>query len=157
MNMFEEARAIKATMQLCSLTQSEVARQLGVSQSYVANKLRLLSLSEDMQKRIIESCMSERHARCLLRLKSEEERTEVLKKIIERNLTVRECEALVGTMLEKELPKTISRADELDRIDAFLRTLSSCLDTLRSFGISASQKKSYYGDKMYVTLCIENC
>ena len=157
MNMFDTARAIRATMQLCTLTQSEVADRLNVSQSYVANKLRLLSLSEDMQKRIIESGVSERHARCLLRLKSEEERAEVLKKVTERSLTVRECEALVGTMVERELPKTISRADELDRIDAFLRTLSSCLDTLHSFGISASQKKSYYGDKMYVTLCIENC
>ena len=68
MDMFDEARAIRSTMELCHLTQSELARQLGVSQSYVANKLRLLKFSEKMAEKIRAAGLSERHARALLRL-----------------------------------------------------------------------------------------
>ena len=66
MDMFDEARAIKSTMQLCHLTQSELARQLGVSQSYVANKLRLLKLPEKVRRQILDCGLCERHARLLL-------------------------------------------------------------------------------------------
>ena len=68
MDMFDEAKAIRSTMELCHLTQGELARQLGVSQSYVANKLRLLKFSEKMTEKIRSSGISERHARALLRL-----------------------------------------------------------------------------------------
>ena len=68
MDMFDEARAIRSTMELCHLTQGELARQLGVSQSYVANKLRLLKFSQKMTEKIRSSGISERHARALLRL-----------------------------------------------------------------------------------------
>ena len=68
MDMFDEAKAIRSTMELCHLTQGELARQLGVSQSYVANKLRLLKFSQKMTEKIRSSGISERHARALLRL-----------------------------------------------------------------------------------------
>ena len=55
MNMFDEARAMSGTLLLCKITQRELAERLGVSQSYVANKIRLLSLSPDMEKKITES------------------------------------------------------------------------------------------------------
>ena len=48
MDMFEEARAIKSTMELCGLTQAELAQKLGRGQSYISNKLRLLTVSPEI-------------------------------------------------------------------------------------------------------------
>ena len=95
MEMFDEARAIEGTLKLCSITQKELAERMGVSQSYVANKLRLLSFAPHLEKLIVKHGISERHARALLRLESDEDKLEILEKVIARDLTVRECEALV--------------------------------------------------------------
>ena len=73
MNMFEEARTISGMIQMLGMTQSEVAKKLGTSQSYVGNKVRLLNLSEGIQKKILDLGLSERHARALLRLDDMEE------------------------------------------------------------------------------------
>jgi len=157
MNMFDEARAIRGTMELCSLTQREMAERLKVSQSYVANKLRLLSLPSELEKLIIEGNLSERHARAVLRLPDNKQRKLILEKCRERGLTVRECEALVEAEVDLAAPVSISRADELDRIDTFLSTLRRSVERLCFFGVSAEIKTGYLGNKMFVTVCIENC
>ena len=155
MDMFTEAEAMKATMALCSLTQSGVARQLGVSQSYVANKLRLLSLSENCREIIKEGNLCERIARAVLPL-SEEDRLQVLKEAKERGLTVRECEAMIAIIYNRTAPEIISRSKELERIGDFQNTLKECIKILRSFGIDASLKTSYLGKRLFLTVCIED-
>lgn len=151
--MFDEARAMSGTLKLCNITQKELADRMGVSQSYVANKLRLLSFSPYLEKLIIKHGISERHARALLRLDSEEDRLEVLEKIIARDLTVRECEALVDMKVDTYAPTLIERAESAERIETFTETLKRSLTTLRSAGIDVTDTTSYYGNKMYVTLC----
>ena len=153
MDMFDEARAMSGTLKLCNITQKELGKRMGVSQSYIANKLRLLTFSPRVEEIIRENRISERHARCILRLSSEAEQVDVLKKVISRGLTVRECEALVDLKVDSYIPDVIERADNLDRIDTFMTTLKRSLDTLRSFGIDINDQTSYYGNKMYVTLC----
>ena len=155
MDMFDEARAMSGTLELCRLTQDELARQMGVSQSYVANKLRLLNFSNDMQKKIRESGITERHARAILRLDNEKQQSEVIKKVKERSLTVRECEALVDSMVDLSAPEIIGCAERHERIDTFAGTLKRSVDTLRSLGIDAAIRQSYYGNKMYITVCID--
>ena len=155
MEMFDEARAIEGTLKLCSITQKELAERMGVSQSYVANKLRLLAFPPYLEKLIVKHGISERHARALLRLESDEDKLEILEKVIARDLTVRECEALVDMKVDTYAPTTIARADRDGCLDAFLSTLKRSLETLRSQGIDASDTMSYYGSKMYVTLCFD--
>lgn len=155
MDMFEEARAIKSTMELCRLTQSQLARQLGVSQSYVANKLRLLKFSPELEEKIKRSGISERHARSLLRLESEEDVAEVLDAVLERNLTVRECEAIVDAEVMAALPEKIGRADAIDKIDRFARAIREGCDVLRSDGIEARARTSYLGEDMYITVVVK--
>lgn len=155
MEMFDEARAIEGTLKLCNITQKELAERMGVSQSYVANKLRLLSFPPYLEKLIVKHGISERHARALLRLESEEDMLEILEKVIARDLTVRECEALVDLKVDTYAPSLIARADATGCLDAFLATLKRSLETLRSHGIDASDTMSYYGSKMYVTLCFD--
>lgn len=153
MNMFDEARAMSGTLTLCKITQKELAERMGVSQSYVANKLRLLSLSPYMERLIIKHEVSERHARALLRLESEDDRLEILEKVISRSLTVRECEALVDLKADSYAPTIIERADTLSHTDAFVTVLKRSLSTLRSLGIEVTDRTSYYDDKMYITIC----
>ena len=152
MNMFDEARAMSGTLKLCNITQKELAEQMGVSQSYVANKLRLLSFSPYMEKLLIKHDISERHARALLKLESEDDRLEILEKVIARDLTVRECEALVDLKVDSYAPVIIERAESLSRIEVFLETLKKSVSTLRSLGIDVTDTTSFSGNKMYVTV-----
>ena len=156
MEMFEEARAMSGTLKLCNITQKELAERMGVSQSYVANKLRLLSFSPYLEKLITKYEISERHARAILRLESDEDRLEILEKVISRNLTVRECEALVDLKVDSYAPVIIERAEVTERIDTFTKTLKASLSTLRSCGIDVTDSTSYYGNKMYLTLCFND-
>ena len=147
---------MSGTLKLCNITQKELAKSMGVSQSYVANKLRLLSFSPYVEKLIKKHGISERHARALLRLESEEDQLEILEKVITRDLTVRECEALVDLRVDSYAPVVIERAEALSRIEVFLDTLKKSVSTLRSLGIEVSDSTSYSGNKMYVTLRFED-
>ncbi len=155
MNMFDEARSLEGTMKLCKLTQSGLAERLGVSQAYVANKLRLLGYDDAMQKRILESGLTERHARAILRLRDGEARALAIEKTIKDKLTVRECELLVEDMFDANIPVLLSRADSIDRIDMFKNLLKSSVRTLRSQGIDAKEHIDFYGKKTYITIAIE--
>ena len=99
MNMFEEARALRGMLDMRSLTQAEIAKKLGVSQSYVANKLRLLGFTEKQQDIIIKSRLSERHARLLLKLRSNDLFETAVEKIAKMELSVAASEALIDNML----------------------------------------------------------
>ena len=155
MSMFDEARSLQIMMKMRGLSQGEVAKMLGTSQSYVANKLRLLGLDEELQMKIVATGLTERHARALLRL-DEKLRPEALDKICERRLTVRESEALVDFMNTHNLANEIGNADRLRAIDIFLDGMKNSLASLCAIGVTSSQKTSYFGNKMVITICIEN-
>lgn len=155
MNMFDEARSLRVMMDMRKLSQKETAKMLCVSQSYIANKLRLLSLDENVIKRIENSSLTERHARALLRLKGAEEQMKALEIITERSMTVAEAEALVDLLREGEIPKIIAKAPALKQLDAFVDSLEGSVEALNSKGIKATKTTSYYGNKMYITVCIE--
>ena len=127
MNMFDEARALWGTIQMCGITQEEIARRLNVSQSYVANTLRLLKFSVRMQKKITDYGICERLARALLRITDEELQDNAMKQMAERHMTVADGEALVDDLCKKQENKTCSRS-EIDR------GLASCLSLLRLYG-----------------------
>ena len=154
MNMFEEARAMQGTIELCRMTQSQLAKSLGVTQSYVANKLRLLKLGTRVQDKIIKNNVNERIARTLLQLDDEGCQIEVLDKVITHSLTVRECEAMVNVRLLGTVKKLAERTDNSEHIDVFTRMLKDSVDTLVSLGIDAKERVSIQGKKLYITVCI---
>lgn len=155
MSMFDEAKSIATMMKMRNLTQGEVAKMLGVSQSYVANKLRLLKLDESMQERIIKADLSERHARAILRLKSDEDRSKALDKICERGLSVAESEALVDMLSLTEVPTVFGKAKALSTIDAFIDSIKQSLAIIRSSGADAKSKIKYENNKVYISICID--
>ena len=151
MTFFDEARTIKGMLTMQGESQRRLAEMLGVSQSYIANKLRLLSFSGEEERAITEGGLSERHARALLRL-SGDRRAEALTKTIERHLTVRECEALVDFLHDGEAPERIRRAECTERIKNFTETLEESVRTLKSLGIEVAISHSSHGKKRYITL-----
>lgn len=101
----EEARAYKELMELNQLTQSELAQAIGKSQSFVANKLRLLKLSKFAQQAILERKITERHGRAVLGL-NEKQQEELLKQVTTKKMTVKETELLVQKLNKKGADKT---------------------------------------------------
>lgn len=118
----EEAQAYRQLIELHGITQSILAKQMGKSQSTVANKIRLLNLTSDVQQAVLERRISERHARSLLIVKDPVMQIELLGKITEKDLNVSETEALIEETLnpvkaEKEtVPRTISKVPRDTRI-----------------------------------------
>ena len=155
MNMFDEAAALMGTRKMCSLSQTEMAKKLGVSQSYVANKLRLLRFDEGTRERIIKAGLTERHARALLRLMGQSELEEALGRIISEGLNVQRSESLIDLLHNGAAPERIERAEAFQRIETFKDTLERSVESLISMGISAKKFESYYGKKTYITVSIE--
>ena len=92
LNPIEEARTYQKILEIDEMTQEELAKTMGKSQSAVANKIRLLSLPEEIQKALLDEKISERHARTLLNVKDPKEQQELLNEVIENKMTVRQLE-----------------------------------------------------------------
>jgi len=155
MNMFEEARALRGMIDMCNITQSEIAKRMGVSQSYVANKLRLLNFSEYLQMLILDARLTERHARFLLKLNSEENVKAAIEKIKLMKLSVAATEALVDTMMLENIAKNIRENSTRDSILHFEELISESVKNLISKGVNVRTSTDKYGGKKYITLCID--
>ena len=92
LNPIEEARTYQKILELDQMTQESLAKTMGKSQSAVANKLRLLSLPDEIQLALLNEQISERHARTLLNLEDQEKQKELLNKIIKEKMSVRSLE-----------------------------------------------------------------
>ena len=100
-------------MKLNDFTQASLAEKMGKSQSFVANKLRLLKLSQPVQEAIMNHEISERHGRSLLRL-DEFKQQMILHQILAEQLTVKDTEALVNKTLNPEPESTEETVDATD-------------------------------------------
>ena len=150
LNAFEEAESINRLITEYGLSQSEAAARLGIAQSTLSNKLRLLRLSDGVQSRIISSGLSERYARALLRL-PEERRQEALDRIIADELTLKQAEEYIFDLLNPEdepceAPEEPIRKAAIGDERLFANSLAKLVTTLRSSGIEAVSKK-YENDK----------
>jgi ParB family chromosome partitioning protein len=99
LHFFEEAEGFQNLMADYGFTQEALAVRVGKTQSTVANKVRILKLSEAVRGMITENGLTERHARALLKLKTETEQLDALQRIIARDMNVRKTETLIEAML----------------------------------------------------------
>lgn len=95
LNPHEEALGYSELMRKYSLTQEEIANHVGKSRSSVANSLRLLALPPEVHKLIISGDLDAGHARALLGLVDKSKIVPFAEIVIERNLSVRDIEAMV--------------------------------------------------------------
>jgi len=102
LNAIEEAKTYQKILEIDEMTQEELAKTMGKSQSAVANKLRLLSLPDEIQDALMKDKISERHARALLNIEDPEKQKEMLKKITTEKMTVRQLESEIKQINGKE-------------------------------------------------------
>mgnify|MGYP003295353914 CR=1 FL=1 len=164
LNIFEEAAAIASLIELSGMTQEQCARRLAVSQSYIANKLRLLRFSKEEREVLLKNGLTERHARALLRLSEPEERLRVMKIFIERGMNVAAAEEYIESLLCAE-----SRAEEIRSkppkseqrhkliikdIRIFYNSIDHAVDIIKKSGIpvESTRKETDHGTLISILL-----
>ena len=101
LSSIEEAKSYKALLDKGYLTQEELAKKMGLSQSAISNKLRLLALSESVQNALMDGKISERHARSLLQINNHIDQDKWLSRIIKERLTVKDLETKIKEEVKK--------------------------------------------------------
>lgn len=164
LSMFEEAASIQSLISLTGMTQEACAKKLSVSQSYVANKLRLLRLSDGEQEKIEENGLTERHARALLRLEDEEERGEVLSIIIKREMNVSRTEEYIEDIIcaksrlaERESkPKGSEQKRKLviRDIRLFYNSIDHAVDVIKKSGIPVESTRKEVEEGVLISILL---
>ena len=156
LHYFEEAAAIADYLRSSGATQEEAAAQLGRSASAVANKLRLLRLSPACQAFLLESGLTERHARALLRLEDDEERLAAARRAAERGWNVAQTEQYVERRLQ-ELQTAVPagrRTYILKDVRLFLNSVDRGLRIVREAGVEAQCLREDTEDEIVMTIRI---
>lgn len=162
LDFFEEANGFKRLIEQFGLTQEEAARKVGKTQSAVANKLRLLRLSQHNMELIRCNNLTERHARALLRLNDEADRINVTNYIIEHELNVSRTEEYIDEFLKaKENPQPVVEPESgkhvvrlFKDVRFFLNTLNRAVGVMVDAGIGATVKQQESDDGLTLTICI---
>ena len=143
LSIFDEAEAIAKLIDYYGMTQEDAAIKLGKSQSTIANKLRLLKLSDEVRKKIYEYDLTERHARALLKLDTEEKQLQAAETIHKRGLNVSSSETMIEGMLEKqrEAASFKKRSAVFKDVRLFVNTINKAIEMMKAAGINADSKK----------------
>ena len=156
LHYLEEAEAIAAFLRQTGMTQEAVAGQLGMSPSALANKLRLLRLSPACRALLVEHGLTERHARCLLRLEDEGERLTALRKAAEHRWNVAQTEQYVERRLAalQSTPPAGRRTYIIKDVRLFLNSVDRGLRLIRDAGVDARTEREETEDGIVLTIRI---
>ena len=149
LDFIEEAMGIRRLLEEHSISQEQAARMLGKSQSAVANKLRLLRHSEAVLSAIREAKLSERHARALLKLRTEEETLAAIARIAQEGMSVARAEKYIESLLTEKG----ERAGKAN-VGAFLNTLTQNLQKIQLSGIAAVSERRETESQIVLTITI---
>ena len=154
LDFWEEALALRRLIDTYHISQEEVALRIGKSQSAVANKLRLLRLPRGVLELLRDHGTTERHARALLRLRSEEQQLDAAGQIVANHLTVAQTEALVDSILTVKPPPRRRPTFVVKDVRLFLNTITRSLDIMRSAGVDAQCRRQDSDDEITLTIHI---
>ena len=143
LSVFEEAEALEKLNTVYGMSQSETAAKLGIAQSTLSNKLRLLKWEKSLRERIEKARLTERHARALLRIEPSL-RADTLDYIIANGLTVSQTEEYVETVINPKIKKEVTepvRKYAIGDVRLFYNSLSKLVDTLQNAGVDAKTRK----------------
>ena len=149
LDFIEEAMGIRRLLQEHAMPQEQAARLLGKSQSAVANKLRILRHSDRVLSAIREAGLTERHARALLKLRTEEETLTAIARIAKEGMSVARAEKYIDTLLiqrEETARKT--------NVSTFLNTLNQTLQKIQLSGIAAVSERRETESQIVLTITI---
>ena len=158
LNMFEQAAAFASLIEIYDLTQEQIAQRLSSSQSYVANKLRLLKLSSQERELILSNNLTERHARTLLRIHDSETRLKVIMHVIENSLNVAKTEEYIDKLLSPA-PQISEKAPErrkiiIKDIRMFYNSIDRAVDIVKRAGIDIESKRVENDNTIEVNISI---
>ena len=145
----EEAQGISRLMENWSMSQEQAAKLLGKSQSAIANKLRILRHSPQVLRALREAGLTERHARALLKLRTEEEKLGAIAVISQQAMSVTRAERYIQELLA-------NREDSPRRVNVgfFLTNLSQSLARMQRSGIRAVSERRETEDQIVLTITI---
>ena len=149
LDYIEEAKGICALMEKYTMSQEQVAKLLGKSQSAVANKLRILRHSNQVLQALRAEGLTERHARALLRLPTEGEKMQAIAVITRLNMSVARAEQYIDSMLED--PK---RREQKTDVAGFLKHVSQTLSRIQQSGIPAISERRETESQIVLTITI---
>lgn len=140
LNIFEQASAIETLIDTYGLTQDQIAKKLSNSQSFVANKLRLLRLSDEEREKILKNNLTERHARALLRILDPVLRGKVLEKIIQEGLNVTKSEELIEQSLGISDEKRVKKANSPKDMRFFYASIDRLVNSVKLSGVEIKSR-----------------
>jgi ParB family chromosome partitioning protein len=141
LNAIEVARAYRQLVAEYGLSQQDVARLVGRDRSSVANTIRLLQLPAEVQQMVIDETLSGGHARALLSLPTQKEQLAMARRIVERNMSVRDAESATGVTRPK---RASARQEKKDR-PAYLRDLENTFASHLGTKVSIVEKRGGKG------------
>ena len=149
LNFLEEARGISRLVTEHRMSQEQVARLLGKSQSAIANKLRILRHSPEVLQALVEADLTERHARALLKLPREEEKLPALQEIARQGMSVARTEKYIEALLTQQQDRP-----QKANVGAFLNSLTQSLQKIQSSGIRAISERRETDTQIVLTITI---
>ncbi|MCD7728118.1 MAG: ParB/RepB/Spo0J family partition protein [Ruminococcus sp.] len=156
LSFFEEAEALSNLVNLYGMTQGDAAVRLGMAQSTVANKLRLLKLPDDERKLVMAMGLTERHARALVQLERKQDRLYVLNQINKQGLNVEKTDKLVRQLLEASAAKKSysKRSPVLKDVRLFFNTVNKAVEVMKLAGVDANATKKQRGNVIEYVITI---
>ena len=156
LDFFEEANGFKRLIEQFGLTQEEAARKVGKTQSAVANKLRLLRLPDSVRQFLQENGLTERHARALLRLGTEEQQLSAAQVFCRRRMNVAAAEAYIEDLLHRQqvTPPKGRTTYIIKDVRLFLNSVDRGLHLMRQAGVNADWGRQDTDEEILLTIRI---
>ena len=152
LHFLEEGEGYASIMEDYGLTQEELAGKLNKSQSCIANKLRLLKLSDEAKRLVVEYKLSERHARAVLKLPDEKSQIEAIRFIVQEDLTVKRTEDMVLMLMERiRCGQSLEKGEQREKrlvndLRLFTNSITQSVDIIKKSGMDVEYEKSQSGD-----------
>ncbi len=159
LNLFEQASAIATLIDMYGLTQEEVARQMSTSQSFIANKLRILRLTLPEREKILKYALTERHARALLRISSPDDRLRAIEYINLHNLNVAATESYIDRFLSENEAARKPRSPRkiiLKDIRIFYNSVERAISAVKQAGVKVESERIDDVEATILTIRIPN-
>lgn len=154
LDFWEEAQALQALLEATGFSQEALAKQLGRSQSAIANKLRLLKLQPEALECLRQAGCTERHARALLRLPPELQ-LQAAQTVVAEELTVAKTESYVEELLHPKPPKVRQTTKIIFKdVRLFLNTVTKGLSVMQKAGVPADYHREDTDEAILLTIRI---
>ena len=152
LNFFEQAGAIKLLTEQLGFTQQQAGQRLSLSQSAIANKLKLLTIDEELQRLILKNNLTERHARAICRLPKETQ-PKAAEYIINHSLNVSQTDRYIEKLLSPPQKKNKPRICIKD-IRIFTNSITKALSVMKSAGFEPKLEQNQTEEAMEYKIVI---